>query len=105
MELLLTIMAATRKHKVLVQKIKHLYEGKGFYCETEKLIKPLCGGKYLVDIFCQKTNQTVIIECGNVEWLRRLSELKKSFPESKIFHYPYLSTRNLGWSFNAKNKN
>lgn len=98
-------MPATGKHKILVQKVKHLYERRGFHCETEKTIKSLSGGRCLVDIFCRKDGQVLIIECGNVEWLWRFSELKETFPASKIFHYPYLSTRNLGWTFDAKNKN
>jgi hypothetical protein len=83
-----------KAHKQMVKEIRKMFELKGYSCKEEKLIHSCSGMRTHIDLFCQRNNEIVIIECGMVD-LWNLCEKHKTYPKAMVFQYPYI-TRFLG---------
>jgi hypothetical protein len=76
-------------HSALIQIKKLELEHLGFRVILEKEIDRKNGKRFFVDIYAERDDEKVIIECGYCQKKERLLELKK-LTDAKIFHFPYL---------------
>jgi hypothetical protein len=85
-------------HSILCSRITNELTSKGYKVTGEKCIKthPYIGHGssvkdcYYVDIFVERRNEIVIVECGNCS-NKKLDHLKRIFPLARVFNYPYLT--------------
>jgi len=77
------------EHYEIKQKVKNILLKEGFNVDLEYPLN-LENQLYITDVFAQRNNEVVLIECGNCP-TKKLKALRSKFP--KVFHLNYSQWR------------